>query len=141
MDYVWILAQTDSGQDASSIGDQPVSSEGESTVTVPSNPEEPAQETKGKPVSPLIQFAPLILIFVVMYLLMMRGPRKQQQQHKQMVQALQKNDRVRTIGGILGTVVDIKDDEVTLKIDESNNTKIKVNTSAIGKNLTQAGQN
>lgn len=140
MDYVWILAQTDSGQGASSIGDQPVSSEGESTVTVPSNPEEPAPEPKGKPVSPLIQFAPLILIFVVMYLLMMRGPRKQQQKHKQMVQALQKNDRVRTIGGILGTVVDIKDDEVTLKIDESNNTKIKVNTSAIGKNLTKAGQ-
>lgn len=54
-----------------------------------------------------------------------------------MVQSLQKNDKVRTIGGIIGTVVDIKDDEITLKIDESNNTKIKVAASAIGKNLSK----
>jgi preprotein translocase subunit YajC len=54
-----------------------------------------------------------------------------------MVQALAKNDKVRTIGGIIGTVVDIKDDEVTLKIDESNNTKIKVIPSAIGRNVSK----
>ena len=54
-----------------------------------------------------------------------------------MVQGLQKNDRIRTIGGILGTVVDIKDDEITLKVDESNNTKIKIVSSAIGRNLTK----
>jgi preprotein translocase subunit YajC len=74
---------------------------------------------------------------VVMYLLLFRGPRKKQQQHKQMVQSLKKNDRVRTIGGIMGTVVDVKDDEITLKVDESNNTKIKVASSAIGKNLSE----
>ena len=54
-----------------------------------------------------------------------------------MVQSLQKNDRIRTIGGIIGTVVDIKDDEITLKVDESTNTKIKIASSAIGKNLSQ----
>jgi preprotein translocase subunit YajC len=70
----------------------------------------------------------------------MRGPRKKQQEHKQMVQSLKKNDKVRTIGGIIGTIVDIKDDEITLKIDETNNTKIKVIPSAIGRNLSQ-GQN
>ena len=50
---------------------------------------------------------------------------------------LNKNDRIRTIGGIIGTVVDIKDDEITLKVDESNNTKIKVIASAIGKNMSK----
>jgi preprotein translocase subunit YajC len=84
-----------------------------------------------------MQYLPFILIFVVMYLLLFRGPRKKQQQHKQMVQTLEKNDRVRTIGGIIGTVVDVKDDEITLKVDESNNTKIKVVPSAIGKNLSK----
>jgi len=54
-----------------------------------------------------------------------------------MVQSLQKNDRVRTIGGIIGTVVDIKGDDVTLKVDQSTNTKIKVASSAIGKNLSK----
>ena len=140
MDNLWILAQADSDQAPSRIGAEDVTSEGEATVVVPDDPNSVAPTTTKKPVSPLIQFAPLILIFVVMYLIMMRGPRKQQQQHKQMVQTLAKNDRVRTIGGILGTVVDIKEDEVTLKIDESNNTKIKISTSAIGKNLTQAGK-
>jgi preprotein translocase subunit YajC len=54
-----------------------------------------------------------------------------------MVQALEKNDKVRTIGGIIGTVVDVKGDEVILKVDESNNTKIRVVSSAIGKNLSK----
>jgi len=54
-----------------------------------------------------------------------------------MVQSLEKNDKVRTIGGIIGTIVDVKDDEITLKIDESNNTKIKVAPSAIGRNLSK----
>ena len=54
-----------------------------------------------------------------------------------MVQSLGKNDRVRTIGGIIGTVVDIKGDEITLKVDESTNTKIKIVSSAIGKNLSK----
>ena len=49
-----------------------------------------------------------------------------------MVKALGKNDRVKTIGGIIGTIVDIRDNEITLKIEESNNTKIKVVPSAIG---------
>ncbi len=82
------------------------------------------------PFSGLIWMLPLV---VVMYLLMFRGPKKKQQQHKKMVQALQKNDKVRTIGGILGTVIDAKDDEIILKIDESNNTKIRITPSAVSK--------
>lgn len=54
-----------------------------------------------------------------------------------MVQSLEKNDKVRTIGGIIGTVVDIKDDEITLKVDEASNTKIRIASSAIGKNLSK----
>lgn len=88
------------------------------------------------PASQLMQFLPFILIFVVMYMFLFRGPKKKQQQHQQMVQSLRRNDKVRTIGGILGTVIDIKDDEITLKVDESNNTKIKVAPSAISKSLS-----
>jgi len=88
------------------------------------------------PSSPIMQFLPLILIFVVMYMFLFRGPKKKQQQHQKMVQSLRRNDKVRTIGGILGTVIDIKDDEITLKVDESSNTKIKVTPSAISKSLS-----
>lgn len=82
----------------------------------------------------------MIVIFVmiaIMYLFIFRGPKKKQKQHAQMVESLQKNDKVQTIGGILGTVIDVKDDEITLKIDESNNTKIKVTPGAISRKVSK----
>ena len=137
MNNVWVLAQAADEESPSSISSEPVTQGGEATsTTVVSDSNAPATRTT-TPKSPLITYLPFILIFVVMYLLLFRGPRKKQQQHKQMVQTLEKNDRVRTIGGIIGTVVDVKDDEITLKIDESNNTKIKIAASAIGKNLSK----
>lgn len=140
MANVWIIAQEDGAEAPSRITSEPVTEGGEETSVVQDANGETTAPAPTRQVSPLIQFLPLILIFVVMYLFLMRGPRKQQQKHKQMVQSLNKNDRVRTIGGILGTVVDVKGDEVTLKIDESSNTKIRVSTSAIGKNLSQEGK-
>jgi preprotein translocase subunit YajC len=71
------------------------------------------------------------LIFIVMYMLLFRGPKKKQKEHKKMVASIQKNARVRTIGGILGTVINVKEDEITVKIDESNNTKITIIPGAI----------
>lgn len=138
MNHTWILAQADINDAPARIGSEPMTREGEAIVTVPSDPNA-AGQTEGarKPGNPLLQFLPLILIFVIIYLFMLRGPRKQQQKHKEMVQTLTKNDRVRTIGGILGTIVDVRGDEVILKVDETNNTKIRISTSAIGKNLSQ----
>ena len=79
-------------------------------------------------------------IFVIMYFILFREPRRKQKQHQKMVQSLKKNDKVRTIGGIMGTVVDIKGDEIVLKVDEANNTKVRVAASAIGRNLELEGQ-
>ena len=70
-------------------------------------------------------------MFVVIYFVMLRPQKKKQKQHKQMLESLKKNTRVRTIGGIIGTVVDIREDEVILKIDEAGNTKMRVIRSAI----------
>jgi len=84
-----------------------------------------------KPKSPYGTFILMGIMFVFIYFMMFRGPKKKQQKHSNMVKALQKNDRVKTIGGIIGTIIDIKDDVITLKIDESNNTKMKVTVGAI----------
>lgn len=141
MDHMWILAQANSGQAPSRIGSEPVQTNGEATTTAPGSPPVGPQGAQPRtPASLLTTLLPFILIMVVMYVLMFRGPRKQQQQHKQMVQSLKKNDKVRTIGGIFGTIVDVRGDEVVLKVDESNNTKIRISTSAIGKNLSQEGK-
>lgn len=136
MNNVWILAQGPGDEAPSTIPSEPVTEGGETTTkTVASDSNAPGTQPQ-RPFS-LMTYLPFILIFVVMYLLLFRGPRKKQQQHRQMLQTLEKNDRVRTIGGIIGTVVDVKDDEITLKIDESNNTKIKIVPSAIGKNMSK----
>ena len=137
MGNVWILAQNEA---PSSITAEPVAADDttETTTTVASDPNAlGGNQAKRSPMGSLSYWMFLGLMFVMMYLILFRGPRKKQQQHKQMVQTLAKNDKVRTIGGIIGTVVDIKDDEITLKVDESNNTKIKVLPSAIGRNVTK----
>lgn len=136
MESLWIMAQADAGQTPSRITSESVTGEQTSTMTVASDanaaaPKAPAQRAPG-----YYNMILLGLMFVVLYFVLFRGPRRKQQQHKQMVRSLKKNDRVRTIGGIIGTVVDIKDDEIILKVDESNNTKIRVATSAIGKNMS-----
>jgi len=136
MSKVWILAQNEAPP---SITAEPVAGEDtSSTTTVASDPNTPGgNQVRKSPMGSYTYWMFLGLMFVMMYFILFRGPRKKQQQHKQMVQTLAKNDKVRTIGGIIGTVVDIKDDEITLKVDESNNTKIKVLPSAIGRNVTK----
>jgi preprotein translocase subunit YajC len=136
MSNIWILAQNEA---PSSITQEPVAAEDtlETSTTATSDPNGTGAMPRGKGGFGSYQLIFLGLMFVMMYLILFRGPRKKQQQHKQMVQTLAKNDKVRTIGGIIGTVVDIKDDEITLKVDESNNTKIKVLASAIGRNVTK----
>ncbi|MEK7992489.1 MAG: preprotein translocase subunit YajC [Planctomycetota bacterium] len=136
MDSLWILAQTESGDAPSGVSSAPVTSEGEATTTTSSETGPPSTQQQRSPFQPS-QLILLGLMFVLMYVVLFRGPRKKQRQHKQMMQALGKNDRVQTIGGIIGTVVDIKDDEITLKIDESNNTKMKIVRSAISRNLSK----
>ncbi|WP_119165488.1 preprotein translocase subunit YajC [Algihabitans albus] len=69
--------------------------------------------------SALLTFLPLILIFVVFYFLLIRPQQKRQKEHKAMVQALRRGDRVVTAGGIYGTVARvISDTEVDLEIAE-----------------------
>ena len=80
-------------------------------------------------------------LFLIMYMFMIRGPKKKQEQHSQMVRSLKKNDRVCTIGGIFGTVIEVRDKEIVLKIDESNNTKMKVSPSAIRNVATEEREN
>ena len=54
-----------------------------------------------------------------------QGRKKEQKKRKVMLDSLRKGDKVTTAGGIIGTVVDIREDEVTLKVDESANVRLK----------------
>jgi preprotein translocase subunit YajC len=142
MSNTWILARAEGTDAPSGITSEPVTSQGQTSTTAPgsvaADPNAAPGTTARKPFGFFgSQWIFIGLMFVMMYFILFKAPRKKQQQHKQMVQTLEKNDKVRTIGGIIGTVVDIKGDEVILKVDESNNTKIRVVSSAIGRNLSK----
>ncbi len=118
------------------VTSEPIGEEDQATTEVPADAN--STQGKGRGTRGFGNFQIILLIAMVFFVFMMfRGPRKKQQEHKKMVQSLQKNDRVRTIGGIYGTVVDVRDDEIVLKVDESSNTKIKVSPSAIGTRLSE----
>lgn len=74
---------------------------------------------------------PLLLVVVVFYFFLWRGQSKERKKFEDMLNALKKGDRVLTIGGMFGTVVDVRDREVVLKVDETNNVKIRFTRAAI----------
>ena len=79
--------------------------------------------------SPLLNLMPVVLIFIVFYFLLIRPQKKTQDEHKKMVAGLKKNDEVITAGGIHGTIMNVKDTTVTLKVDD--NVKVEVQKSSV----------
>ena len=70
-------------------------------------------------------------IFFLMYLFVFRPQSKKEAEEKSMLERIKKDDHVVTKSGIFGVVVNVKDDEVTLRIDENQNTKVRFQKSAI----------
>ena len=80
-------------------------------------------------VNPLVNLLPLIIIFVVFYYLLIRPQRLSQKEHQKMVQNLNKNDQIVTTGGLHGTIVNLKDKILTLRIDE--NVKVEIDRNCV----------
>lgn len=80
-------------------------------------------------VNPLLNFLPLILIFVIFYFLLIRPQKQREKEHKQMLGNVSKNDEVVTTGGIHGTVVAVKEKTLSLRVDE--NVKIEIEKNCI----------
>lgn len=76
------------------------------------------------------QFIPLILIFAIMYLLLIRPQQKKLKDHQAMVSALRRGDQVITQGGIVGKVVKVKDDG-ELEVEIADGVKVRVIQSTI----------
>ena len=80
----------------------------------------------------------LILIFVVMWLFMIRPQRKQQKELQKFREGLKKGDKVVTIGGIYGTVVEVKEKTLLLEVDS--NVKIRVDKNSVVKDFSETPQ-
>ena len=80
----------------------------------------------------------LALIFVVMWLFMIRPQQKRQKQLNEFRNNLAKGDKVVTVGGIYGTIVEVNDNKVLLEIDKD--VKIKVDKASLVKDFSDAQQ-
>ncbi|MBQ7998862.1 MAG: preprotein translocase subunit YajC [Bacteroidales bacterium] len=76
----------------------------------------------------------MLLIFVVMWFFMIRPQQKKQKELEQFRNALQKGDKIVTIGGIYGVVSEVKEKYILVEVD--NNVKLRVDRSAIVKDIT-----
>jgi preprotein translocase subunit YajC len=74
--------------------------------------------------SPLLQMAPLVLMFAAMYFLLIAPQRKKQKAHEKMLTELKAGDEVVTAGGIYGTITSVKDDRFIVRIGDNNKVEV-----------------
>ena len=73
----------------------------------------------------IVQFIPLILIFVIFYFFLIRPQQRKAKEHKKMVEELKRGDKVITSGGIIGTVERIVDNE-KIEVEIADNVKVEI---------------
>lgn len=81
-------------------------------------------------------FIVLVLLLVAMILFTVMGQRRDRKKRQALLGSVKKHDRVQTVGGVIGSIIEVKPDTVVLKVDESSNTKITFARSAIQQVLT-----
>lgn len=105
-------------------GPSAVKSESGTALPAPGGPAAPGS-------SPLTMFLPIMLVFVLLIGMSWWTQSKEKKKRAALLSGLGRNDRVQTAGGMIGTIVEIKDDEVVLRVDEATNTKIAFSKGAI----------
>lgn len=91
--------------------------------------EEPAAAAAAEP-SPLAGMLPIVLMVVLFYFLLVRPQQKKINEHKKMVEALRRGDKVLTNGGLYGTVHKVEDDVLVLEIAPEVRVKLEKNSVA-----------
>jgi preprotein translocase subunit YajC len=90
----------------------------------------PAGAPEGGP-PPWLNLVPFIFLIALLLFFSMRTKKGETQKREGMLANLKKGDEVQTIGGLFGRVMEVKDDRIILKIDESTNTKVACTKSAV----------
>tara|TARA_Y100001980_G_C14281660_1_gene115906 strand:+ start:203 stop:502 length:300 start_codon:yes stop_codon:yes gene_type:complete len=80
--------------------------------------------------SMLASFIPLILIFLIFYFLLIRPQQKKQKEHKVLLDSIQRGDEILSSGGILGKVIKVDNDKLTVEIAKGVNVSIIRSTVA-----------
>ena len=88
-----------------------------------------AQTAGGDTASSLMSMAPLVLMFVVLYFVMIRPQMKKQKEHRAMIDALAKGDEIATAGGMLGKVTKLGEGYLNLEV--ANGVEVQLQRSAV----------
>lgn len=98
-----------------------------------------AQTADAAAQNPLMQFLPLVVVFVIFYFLMIRPQKKKFEQEQALLEKLAKGDEVYTKSGLIGTIYGITDTVVTLEVSEGVKLKVlKSQVAGLYKALTEA---
>ena len=73
----------------------------------------------------------VVIVTVVLWVFVLRNRSNQNKSRTDQLAKLKPGQRIQTIGGILGTITQVNDKEITVKVDETNNVKIKFTRNAI----------
>ena len=84
-------------------------------------------------------FTLILLYGVILWFVVFRPGRRAQRKRKDDLKALSKNDTVLTSGGLIGIVVDLRETEVTLRVDDKTGTRIRFHRDSIVRRITGSG--
>mgnify|MGYP006275238891 CR=1 FL=1 len=85
-----------------------------------------AQAAADAPAAGLAQFVPLVLIFVIFYFLLVRPQQKKMKDHKAVLEAIRRGDRIVTNGGVIGLVTKVNAEERQLEVEIADGVRVKV---------------
>ncbi|TQF85674.1 preprotein translocase subunit YajC [Elioraea sp. Yellowstone] len=99
----------------------------------------PAYAQAGDPTGGLMSLAPLVLIFVVFYFILIRPQQRKAREHREMLAQLKRGDRVVTGGGVLATVIRVtpESDEVVVEISKNPQVRVTVAKNTIASVLRE----
>ncbi|MFA9479391.1 preprotein translocase subunit YajC [Phycisphaerales bacterium AB-hyl4] len=104
--------------------------EGQPGTAQDPNGGQPTGGTGGGSFDPMFFFL-MIGLLVVMMIFFSSSQRREKKRRKTMLEALKKGDRIQSVGGIIGSVVDIREDEIVVKVDENTNTRLRFARNAV----------
>ena len=82
-------------------------------------------------------FLPIILIFVIIYLLILRPQARKQKEHQRMLEALTKGDKIVTTGGIHGVILRVNESDRTIVVKVTDDVKLTVDSGAVARKKEQ----
>ena len=106
-------------------GGQPQGEAPKEPPTQPAGTKPAGDNGGGSPLGSVKLMIIMVAGFFLLYIWMGRSRRKQRRQRQEMLTALKKGDKITSIGGIVGTVIEVRDDEVTVKVDETGNVRMR----------------